>query len=99
MNPLRAKFNWKELPAGIVVGWDFFHYHTILDYLMFDLESGPEKAYVTQGGNSPTIQSRLEQRKRELEDSLAKVNAGLEVLKAEPQLGTALETLTKAIRA
>lgn len=78
---------------------DFFFLQTILNYLMFDLEGPQCETRSLTGSNSPTIQSRLEQTKKELEARLTQVNAGLAALKANPELATALETLTKAIRA
>lgn len=46
-----------------------------------------------------SIRRGLEASKKHLEERLAKVNAGLQVLDQDPKMAEQLETLTKALRA
>lgn len=46
----------------------------------------------------PTILEVLTSQKQRLEDKLAKVNAGIEVLQKNSELASNLETLQKALR-
>lgn len=96
-NPLIAKFKWNEVSTSIIIGRDFLHFYSILDYLMFDLERPAEVRDCSI--TLPTIKDNLLKSKRNLEERLSVVNAGLKALENNPALAEALETLTKAIRA
>jgi hypothetical protein len=64
---------------------------------MFNL-TGPECDVKQANYTPPTILSRLEGQKRELEDRLNKTNAALEVFKKYPEIKEVLEVLSQGLR-